>query len=109
MADILDKERVLGGSSVFRIVVSPNKLNACIDDILIRLSKLEAANGQPTNQWTSVNDSLPSDNKPCIVMTEKNGLGVSRLMGRNRNEWTLFGEPVLYWLPMPEPPKESKR
>jgi hypothetical protein len=55
-------------------------------------------------KWVSVDEALPSDNKACVVMTKKNGLGVSRLMGRNRIEWTLFGEPVLYWLPIPEPP-----
>ena len=59
-------------------------------------------------KWTSVDESLPSDNKPCVVMTKKNGLGVSRLMGRNLLEWTLFGEPVLYWLPLPEPPETTK-
>ena len=59
-------------------------------------------------QWISVDESLPSDNKPYVVMTKKNDLGVSRLMGRNRVEWTLFGEPVLYWLPIPEPPETTK-
>lgn len=58
-------------------------------------------------KWVSVDEALPSDNKACVVMTKKNGLGVSRLMGRNRIEWTLFGEPVLYWLPIPEPPKDG--
>jgi hypothetical protein len=28
-------------------------------------------------------------------------------MGRNKIEWTLFGEPVLYWMPLPEPPKDG--
>lgn len=58
-------------------------------------------------KWISVHDSLPSDNKPYAVVTKNNGLGVSRLMGRNKLEWTLFGEPVLYWLPLPEPPKDG--
>ena len=60
-------------------------------------------------KWVSVYEALPSDNKACVVMTKKNGLGVSRLMGRNRIEWTLFGEPVLYWLPIPEPPKDGEQ
>ena len=67
--------------------------------------ELPAADVQPIDRWTSVDESLPPDNKPCVVMTKKNGLGVSRLMGRNRTEWTLFGEPVLYWLPIPELPE----
>ena len=59
-------------------------------------------------KWVSVDEALPPDNKACVVMTKKNGLGVSRLMGRNRIEWTLFGEPVLCWLPIPEPPETTK-
>lgn len=67
----------------------------------------EAEDVQPVDRWTSVDEALPPDNKACVVMTKNNGLGVSRLMGRNRIEWTLFGEPVLYWLPIPEPPKDG--
>ena len=67
-----------------------------------------AADVQPVDRWISVDEALPPDNKACVVMTKNNGLGVSRLMGRNRVEWTLFGEPVLYWLPIPEPPETTK-
>lgn len=63
-----------------------------------------AVNIMKNYKWTSVDEALPPDNKACVVMTKNNGLGVSRLMGRNRIEWTLFGEPVLCWLPIPEPP-----
>lgn len=71
-----------------------------------RVRELPAEDVQPAPQWISVHDSIPSDNKPYAVVTKNNGLGVSRLMGRNKLEWTLFGEPVLYWMPLPEPPKE---
>lgn len=63
--------------------------------------------GHKSGGWISVKDRLPEDTEPCAVVTENNGLGVSRLMGRNELEWTLFGEPVLYWQPLPEPPKDG--
>jgi hypothetical protein len=75
----------------------------CILQIIHRLPGV-----QPAPKWISVHDSLPPDNKPCAVVTAVNGLGVSRLMGRNKIEWTLFGEPVLYWMPLPEPPKDGE-
>ena len=72
-----------------------------IQDILA----VKATDVQPVSHWISVKDRLPEDTEPCAVVTENNGLGVSRLMGRNELEWTLFGEPVLYWMALPEPPK----
>lgn len=74
----------------------------------IFIENMKAADVQPVNQWISVNDRLPENTKPCAVVTEDNGLGVSRYMGRNRFEWTLFGERVLYWMPLPEPPKDGE-
>lgn len=71
------------------------------------IDDMPAVDVQPAPQWISVHDSIPSDNKPYAVVTKNNGLGVSRLMGRNKLEWTLFGEPVLYWMPLPEPPKDG--
>ena len=72
-----------------------------------RLLEIPFADVQPVNQWISVNDKLPENAKPCAVVTEDNGLGVSRYMGRNRFEWTLFGKLVLYWMLLPEPPKDG--
>ena len=78
------------------------------DGLVSILDDINAADVQLFDRWISVDDSLPPDNKPCVVMTKNNGLGVSRLMGRNRIEWTLFGEPVLYWIPVPELPEVTK-
>ena len=80
--------------------------NISMCDLLDVFAEIPAEDVQPAPQWISVHDSIPSDNKPYAVVTKNNGLGVSRLMGRNKLEWTLFGEPVLYWMPLPEPPKE---
>lgn len=41
MADILDKRPVNAEMTIFKTEVEPNKLNACIDDILMRLNRLE--------------------------------------------------------------------
>lgn len=41
MADILDKKPVDAEMTIFKTEVEPNKLNACIDNILIRLNRLE--------------------------------------------------------------------
>lgn len=76
-----------------------------ISDLQHEVNLIKATDVQPVSHWISVKDRLPEDTEPCAVVTENNGLGVSRLMGRNELEWTLFGEPVLYWMPLPEPPK----
>lgn len=78
-----------------------------IEAMIDVVGAVETSDVQPVNQWISVNDKLPENAKPCAVVTEDNGLGVSRYMGRNRFEWTLFGELVLYWMPLPEPPKDG--
>ena len=41
MADILDKRPVDAEMTIFKIEVEPNKLNACIDNILMRVNRLE--------------------------------------------------------------------
>ncbi len=41
MADILNKIPVNDEMTIFKTEVEPNKLNACIDNILMRLSRLE--------------------------------------------------------------------
>lgn len=76
-------------------------------EMLDEIEALPTADVQPV-KWISVNDRLPENTKPCVVVTEDNGLGASRYMGRNRFEWTLFGERVLYWLPIPEPQKDGE-
>lgn len=76
-------------------------------DTIRLINDIPAADMQPVNQWISVMDRLPENAKPCAVVTEDNGLGVSRYMGRNRFEWTLFGKRVLYWMSLPEPPKDG--
>lgn len=71
------------------------------------ISAAKASDVQPVKQWISVNARLPENAKPCAVVTEENGIGVSRYMGINHIDWTLFGKRVLYWMPLPEPPKDG--
>lgn len=105
MNDYISRDDALLHSEIIRVY---SKDYGNIDVVPVEyLADIPAADVQPVNQWISTNESLPSDNKPYVVVTAKNGLGVSRLMGRNKLEWTLFGEPVLYWLPIPEPPKDG--
>lgn len=84
-----------------------NVVYATTQTICKVVAEMPAADAPSVDRWISVEDSLPPDNKPCAVVTKNNGLGVSRLMGRNKVEWTLFGEPVLYWIPLPIPPKDG--
>lgn len=46
MADILDKRPVDAEMTIFKTEVEPNKLNACIDSILMRLDRLETSMAQ---------------------------------------------------------------
>lgn len=101
--ETLAKLTVEGGTEATRTTIART-----LGEVVPKLLDDEpSADVQPVNQWISVNDRLPENAKPCAVVTEDNGLGVSRYMGRNRFEWTLFGELVLYWMPLPEPPKDG--
>lgn len=74
------------------------------------IEKLPSVEAEPVRygRWIPCSERLPDNKKPCAVVTENCGLGVSRMLGRNRMEWTLFGERVIYWMPIPEPPTEVK-
>ncbi len=100
--DDLEKEIEAGNIALDEDVWINKGLRIAIRDI----KDIKTADVQPV-KWVSVKDRLPENTKPCAVVTEDNGLGVSRYMGRNRFEWTLFGERVLYWMPLPETPKDG--
>lgn len=55
--------------------------------------------------WIPCSERMPENAKPCAVLTEDRGMGVSRNYGRNRLEWTLFGKIVTHWMPLQEPPE----
>lgn len=117
MADILFNRPMNADGSIFRTEVEPDKLNACIDDILERLEKLESE-----NEWTSVTDRLP----------ETNAIGVAHVLAYDRYEGVVKADfldesanyrygsnifqisntstqlhKVTHWQPLPKPPKED--
>ena len=61
MADILDKIPVDDEMTIFKTEVEPYKLNACIDNILMRVDRLETkfADVQLVGRWINVKDKLP--------------------------------------------------
>lgn len=111
MADILDKTPVLNTNTempICKIMVNPEKLNACIDDILSRLSKLEAAEVQPVNYWISVNEALPIyDGLVLICYNDKRiRLGVYTEDGWYSDEGNPIMEQPDFWARIPEPPNQ---
>lgn len=124
MADILDKKPINAEKTIFKTNVEPIKLNACIDNILMRLNRLETkfADIQPVDRWISVNDRLP----------ETNAIGIAHILAYDKYEGVvkadfldesanyLYGSnifqisntstqlyKVTHWQPLPEPPKEG--
>ena len=117
MADILFNRPMNAERTIFKPEVEPYKLNACIDDILERLEKLESE-----NQWISVKDRLP----------ETNAIGVAHVLAYDRYEGVVKADfldesanyrygsnifqisntstqlhKVTHWRPLSKPPKED--
>ena len=95
--------------TIFKTEVEPNKLNACIDDILTRLNRLETSMVHPV-RWISVKDRLPDNCVEVLVYDtdcgivigwydKKDGIFVAEFM----NEL----DAVTHWMPLPEPPKDG--
>ena len=83
---------------------------------LKELKERREADVQPVNRWISVDDRLPEHNGDCLVWYIcDTAFGKSESWGIatcSRGEWYtkhLHGDNivVLYWQPMPEPPKEG--
>lgn len=74
---------------------------------------------QPVNQWISVDDRLPESEKEVLVWykytwddaSTSYGFGISWWYS-NAKQWRdgclLKGVEVLYWQPLPEPPKDGE-
>ena len=80
------------------------------------LSEMPAADVQPVNQWISVDDKLPDTVYDCLVWYScDTAFGKSKSVGISfcsRCDWYkkhLNGDNivVLYWMPLPEPPKDG--
>ena len=117
MADILDKRPVDAEMTIFKTEVEPNKLNACIDNILMRLDRLETSMAKPVDQWISVKDRLPEPEKDVLVWYRYTWgagftsyrFGISKWYS-NIKRWHEGCLPkdleVLYWQPLSEPPQD---
>ncbi len=70
---------------------------------------------QPNNGWISVNDRLPEDEDDVLVYgvsprgRKKIAIEYYLAFEDDRPRWALDGIwTVLYWMPLPEPPKEGE-
>ena len=67
------------------------------------------------NGWISVNDGLPEDEGDVLVYgVSPRGRKKTAIMNylafeADRPRWALDGWTVLYWMPLPKPPKEEKQ
>lgn len=115
MADILDKRPVDAEMTIFKTEVEPNKLNACIDNILMRVDRLETkfADVQPVDRWISVKDSAPEAGVNVLVTDGMHMMVTWCEYVDNQCLWVdnfyeyvnvRFKE-VTHWMPLPEFPK----
>ncbi len=82
------------------------------------LRNMKAADVQPVDRWISVDDRLPESEKEVLVWyrytwdtaSTSYGFGIN-VWNSNVKQWRegclLKGVEVLYWQPLPEPPKEG--
>ena len=82
------------------------------------IKQLPAADVQPVPQWISVDDRLPESEKEVLVWYRYTwgaapmsyGFGINRWYS-NAKQWRdgclLKGVKVLFWQPLPEPPKDG--
>jgi hypothetical protein len=69
------------------------------------------ANGVTVQEWISVKDRLPENEKCVLVYSQDGGVAEGKYNARF-NEWVQFRwnvtelKNVTHWMPLPEPPKE---
>ena len=118
MADILDKRPVDAEMTIFKTEVEPNKLNTCIDNILMRVDRLETkfADVQPVNQWISCQGKMPEEYKTVLVYEKDYGVMIGELEKKffdtqyfiaRKSGLILRTTEVTHWQPLPEPPKDG--
>ena len=104
---------------ISNIKMNPDRV---VDDktcstIVEAISDMPIADVQPVNRWISVDEALPEIDKPVLVYYQyywgkgdiAKECGISKYY--NRGKWSTLNIPidsdVLYWQPLPEPPKEG--
>ena len=66
-----------------------------------------AADVQPVNQWISVKDRLPNEDDCYLVVIESEICVSIDIAEYSENRWHKHDK-VLYWQPLPEPPKDGE-
>ena len=85
-----------------------------VNYILQIIHRLPSVNGQPVNQWISVNDRLPDENQKCLVYRDINAdLKITTGIWHSDMK-EFYGlrhgtrlEDTIAWMPLPEPPKDG--
>lgn len=118
MADILDKRPVDAEMTIFKTEVDPNKLNACIDNILMRLDRLETSMAKPVNRWISVKDRLPNEGETVLIYAPRtqNQYYIAMFytlrdeikfaMNIYGVSYCWYAEDVTHWQPLPQSPQD---
>jgi hypothetical protein len=84
------------------------------------IEQITAEDVQPVNRWISVDDRLPESEKEVLVWYRYTwgdaptsyGFGINRWYSdtkRWREGCLLKGVEVLFWQPLPEPPKDGEK
>ena len=120
MADILSKRPMDAEMTIFKTEIEPYKLNDCIDNILMRVDRLETkfADTQPVDRWISVKDRLPDESCECLGVIDgevtevsyspkQKGLICVWSMCDADGFKPLPDDAVTHWMPLPEPPKDG--
>lgn len=69
-------------------------------------AKENATDVQPVNQWISVKDRLPNEDDCYLVVIESETCVSIDIAEYSENRWHKHDK-VLYWQPLPEPPKDG--
>jgi len=111
MADLIDRDALLKDMGLTDAVKYGNKDSEQQTRSYSTWMSYEIADAiwdaPAVNRWIPCSERMPKNEKPCAVVTETGGIGVSRMMGRNHYEWALFGQRVTHWMPLPEPPESE--
>ena len=93
-------------------------LSTALDNALNDNNAITDTDVQPVNQWISVDEKLPDTVDDCLVWYScDTAFGKSKSVGISfcsRYDWYkkhLNGDNivVLYWMPLPEPPKDGEQ
>lgn len=77
-----------------------------VESMIDVVGAVESADVQPVNQWISVKDRLPNEDDCYLVVIESEICVSIDIAEYSENRWHKHDK-VLYWQPLPEPPKDG--